>query len=80
MPLQGCMTFQSLVGLIDSTLTYLKFAFKYTVGQTLTTCRYTAKLLDFLMMNTKQTVRLPGCRKGSHKNEGMVYTPAEGVD
>lgn len=56
-----------------NTCAYLKSTFKYILGQTLTRCRYTAKLLDFLMMNRKQTMHLSGCRKDLHKNEGIVH-------
>ena len=56
-----------------NTCLYLKSSFKYILGQTPTRCRYTAKLLDFLMMNRKQTMHLSGCRKDLHKNEGTVH-------
>ena len=56
-----------------NTCAYLKSTFKYILGQTLTRCRYTAKLLDFLMMNRKQTMHLSGCIKDLHKNEGIVH-------
>jgi hypothetical protein len=63
-----------------NTCPYLKSAFEYTLGQTLTRCRYTAKLLDFLMMNRKQTMHLSGYRKDLHKNEGIVHMLIENAD
>lgn len=36
---------------------------KCTLGQPLTRCKYTAKLLDFLMMNRDQEMHLAGCRE-----------------
>lgn len=46
---------------------------KCTLGQPLTRCKYTAKLLDFLMMNRDQEMHLSGCREICIKMK-IMYT------
>lgn len=53
---------------------------KCTLGQPLTRCKYTDKLLDFLMMNREQKMHLSGCREICIKMKIMYTCVCKNID